>query len=317
MSVRDRLAAMSAGRQRMAVALLLTLAPLVLRQWQAHEGFTETAVIPKGDVPTIGYHGLTYYEDGTRVRMGDRIARQRAEELARNLNSPRKAFCYKPAGRGTDPRRVRRLHGFRRAVRHGQLVLVLDAPQSPAGRYIDACNALLRYRFAADTIAPRSTARRTVDAGAWKRQLEAQSQSVWRLSHRTPLPSPSSSDPSSRAALLIWAVVAHFSNDDKTQASKPCATRSRATQPPRARQAGIAICRGIWRRTDTAMGRRSTSCMTAWSAEPRHRRHYGCRSGAAESQGGTQEDRGQGRGAAVGGAGCRTWRSRRHARRLV
>ncbi len=56
--------------------------------WKASEGFTSHPVIPtKGDVPTIG-HGSTRYEDGTPVHMTDPpIARHRADQLARNLNS--------------------------------------------------------------------------------------------------------------------------------------------------------------------------------------------------------------------------------------
>lgn len=64
---------------------LLTLSAAGFASWQVHEGFTEQAVIPtKGDVPTIG-HGSTRYEDGRRVALGDTITRPRAEELARNL----------------------------------------------------------------------------------------------------------------------------------------------------------------------------------------------------------------------------------------
>ena len=58
---------------------------LITRQDGVTQGFTDHAVIPtKGDVPTIG-HGSTRYEDGTPVKMGDTITRQRAAELARNL----------------------------------------------------------------------------------------------------------------------------------------------------------------------------------------------------------------------------------------
>lgn len=73
-------------KQRIAVGLL-SISAVGFAGWQASEGFTDTAIIPtKGDVPTIG-HGSTYYEDGTRVKLGDKITRKRAEELARNLMS--------------------------------------------------------------------------------------------------------------------------------------------------------------------------------------------------------------------------------------
>ena len=48
------------------------------------EGFSSTAYLPTAaDVPTIGY-GQTFYADGRRVRMGDKITKEQAKsELAR------------------------------------------------------------------------------------------------------------------------------------------------------------------------------------------------------------------------------------------
>ena len=88
-------------RQTVARALVatLTLSAAGFATWQANEGDGPTTVQPdgvvvhhpyvptQGDVPTIG-HGSTRYEDGTPVRLTDPpITRQRAEQLARNLNS--------------------------------------------------------------------------------------------------------------------------------------------------------------------------------------------------------------------------------------
>lgn len=58
------------SKHRIAIGLLsMSAAAFVARI--AHEGYTDTAVIPtKGDVPTVGF-GSTVKEDGTRVRMGD------------------------------------------------------------------------------------------------------------------------------------------------------------------------------------------------------------------------------------------------------
>jgi lysozyme len=73
------------SRKRVAAAFL-TLSMAGFATWQASEGFTDHAVIPtRGDVPTIG-HGSTRYEDGTPVKLGDRITRERAVILARNLH---------------------------------------------------------------------------------------------------------------------------------------------------------------------------------------------------------------------------------------
>jgi lysozyme len=45
-----------------------------------HEGLRLQAYLCPAKVPTIGF-GNTFYEDGTRVKMGDRITRDRAEKL--------------------------------------------------------------------------------------------------------------------------------------------------------------------------------------------------------------------------------------------
>ena len=49
-----------------------------------HEGYKSAAYIPvPGDVPTIG-HGTTRYEDGSAVKLGDRVTPERAQVLLRN-----------------------------------------------------------------------------------------------------------------------------------------------------------------------------------------------------------------------------------------
>lgn len=49
-----------------------------------HEGFRDKAYVPvPGDVPTIGF-GSTTYEDGSKVKLGDKITRKDAEELLGN-----------------------------------------------------------------------------------------------------------------------------------------------------------------------------------------------------------------------------------------
>ena len=60
----------------------MALSVLALAGIYNREGFTAAAVIPvPGDVPTIG-HGTTVYPDGSRVKLGDTITRQRADEIA-------------------------------------------------------------------------------------------------------------------------------------------------------------------------------------------------------------------------------------------
>lgn len=49
-----------------------------------HEGFRDTAYIPvPGDVPTLGY-GSTTHEDGSKVKLGEKITREEADKLLRN-----------------------------------------------------------------------------------------------------------------------------------------------------------------------------------------------------------------------------------------
>ena len=65
-----------------AGALVLSVAALAAIA--GYEGYRSTAYIPvPGDVPTIG-HGTTRYEDGSAVKMGDRVTPERAQVLLRN-----------------------------------------------------------------------------------------------------------------------------------------------------------------------------------------------------------------------------------------
>lgn len=65
------------SRARIAVAAL-TLSAMGFAGIVAHEGYTDTAVIPiRGDRATIGF-GSTFNEDGTAVKMGDKITPHKA-----------------------------------------------------------------------------------------------------------------------------------------------------------------------------------------------------------------------------------------------
>ncbi|KQR50393.1 hypothetical protein [Acidovorax sp. Leaf160] len=147
---------------RVAVAAL-TLSAAGFAGWKQSEGDGPTSVradgvqvhhpyIPtRGDVPTIG-HGSTRYEDGTPVRLSDApITRQRAEQLARNLN------------RAEEARFKASLPGV--LLYPGEFDLYVDfvgqygignwlKPRSPrtwllVGDYVRACHALLEWRFQA------------------------------------------------------------------------------------------------------------------------------------------------------------------------
>jgi len=157
-------------RQRVAVGLL-SISAAGFAVWQASEGFTPTAVIPtKDDVPTIG-HGSTRYEDGSPVRMGDTITLARAEILARNLNGQaEKQFAASLPGV--------KLHQVEFDVymdfvgQYGIGTWLAGSPRRDllAGKYAQACNDLLKYRYAAGFDCSTPGNKRC--AGVWTRQLE-------------------------------------------------------------------------------------------------------------------------------------------------
>lgn len=157
-------------RQRIAVAVL-SLSAAGFATWQASEGFTPVAVIPtKGDVPTIG-HGSTRYEDGSPVRMGDTITPQRAEILARNLNSQaEKQFAASLPGVKLHQAEFDVYMDF--VGQYGIGTWLKGSPRRDllAGNYAQACHDLLKYRFAAGFDCSTPGNKRC--AGVWTRQLE-------------------------------------------------------------------------------------------------------------------------------------------------
>lgn len=162
------------ARQRIAVGLLAVSAA-GFGTWKASEGFTEVAVIPtKGDVPTIG-HGSTRYEDGTRVRMGDTITRQRAEVLARNLlTQDEKAFAASLPGVKLFQDEFDLYMDF--VGQYGMGTWRAGSPRRDllAGNYVQACHDLLKYRFAAgyDCSTKVNGQPNKRCWGVWQRQLD-------------------------------------------------------------------------------------------------------------------------------------------------
>lgn len=136
-------------KKRVAVGLL-TLSAAAFAGWQASEGLTTVAVIPtKGDVPTIG-HGSTYYEDGTRVKMGDRITPERAAQLAKNLNAQEeKKFIASLPGAKLTQGEFDVYMDFVGQYGIGNWNNSSMRREILAGNYRAACDRLLRYRYAA------------------------------------------------------------------------------------------------------------------------------------------------------------------------
>ncbi len=129
----------------------LAVSAAAFSTWQAREGYTDHAVIPaRGDVPTIG-HGSTHYEDGTPVRMGDKIDRRRAEELARSLMSEdERAFKSSlPANTKLNQVEYDVYIDFVGQYGIGTWSKSTMRRNVIAGEYVAACRALLKYRFLA------------------------------------------------------------------------------------------------------------------------------------------------------------------------
>lgn len=157
-------------RKRIAV-IALTLSAAGFSAWQAHEGFTDQAVIPtQGDVPTIG-HGSTRYENGERVKMGDTITRKRAEVLARNLISKDEQDLAKSLPGVTlyqeefdvyiDFIGQYGIGTWRKSSMRSNLL---------AGKYVQACKSLLKYKYAAGYDCSTPGNKRCY--GVWTRQLK-------------------------------------------------------------------------------------------------------------------------------------------------
>ena len=177
---------MSSRNRVLATALTLSLAGFA--GWKANEGFTEVAMIPtQGDVPTIGY-GSTRYEDGTPVTLEDPpITEQRAEQLARNLHSEEEArfrasipgvYLYQEEyDLYLDFTGQYGIGNWRQSSMRRHLLATVQAPvDRQPGYYRAACDALLRYRYAAGYDCSTPGNRRC--PGVWTRQKKRHAKCV-------------------------------------------------------------------------------------------------------------------------------------------
>ncbi|MFS8930934.1 glycoside hydrolase family protein [Cupriavidus taiwanensis] len=158
------------SKQRIAVALL-TMSAAGFGVWKSSESFTGQAVIPtKGDVPTLGY-GSTRYEDGRSVRMGDRVTRERADVLARNLmKADERQFADSLPGVRLYQQEFDVYVDFVGQFGIGNWRASSMRKRLLAGNYAGACDALLRYRFSAGYDCSTPGNRRC--AGVWTRQVK-------------------------------------------------------------------------------------------------------------------------------------------------
>ncbi len=156
-------------RKRISVAMM-SISAAGFSAWQLNEGYTDKAIIPtKGDVPTIG-HGSTRYEDGTPVRMGDTITPQRAEVLARNLNSQaEKQFAASLPSVKLYQDEFDIYMDFIGQYGIGTWRSSSMRRDLLAGNYPQACADLLKYKFAAGFDCSTPGNKRC--PGVWSRQL--------------------------------------------------------------------------------------------------------------------------------------------------
>lgn len=144
--------------------------------WLAAEGFTSSPIIPvPGDVPTIG-HGSTYYEDGTRVTMGDApISRERAAVLARVLLGEKEQCLYRSVPESIFITQVEFDLYTDFIGQYGCSTWFSSTPRRElaAGNFLKACNGLLLYRFAGgrNCSLPENWGPRGCK-GVWTRQQE-------------------------------------------------------------------------------------------------------------------------------------------------
>jgi GH24 family phage-related lysozyme (muramidase) len=157
--------------KRNAIAAL-SLSAAALVGLLAHEGYSDRAIIPvAGDRPTVGF-GSTLRDDGSPVRMGDKITPPKAvarsyAHIARD-EAGIKACVTAPLTQGEYDTMV----DF--AYQYGVKTLCASSMVRLAneGRYAESCNAYLRYKFAAGYDCSTPGNKRCY--GVWTRQLERQ-----------------------------------------------------------------------------------------------------------------------------------------------
>lgn len=169
----------SSGRAspvRLAVAAL-TLSAAGLIGIVASEGYTDSAVIPtKGDRPTVGF-GSTVHDDGAPVKMGDGTTPVRALRTAQaHISRDEAQFRASLTGVALTQAEYDLYMDFTYQYGIGNWRGSSMRRHLLAGEYRPACDALLRYRFAAGYDCSTPGNRRC--PGVWTRQLERHAKCV-------------------------------------------------------------------------------------------------------------------------------------------
>ena len=158
------------NRARTAVASL-ALSAAAFVGIVVSEHYTGTAVIPtKNDRPTVGF-GSTFNEDGSPVRMGDRITPVRAvQRAAAHLSKEERAFRASLPGVALHQAEYDVYMDWVYQYGGGAWSKSSMRRELLAGRYPQACAALLLYKRSGgyDCSIPGNR----VCSGVWTRQLE-------------------------------------------------------------------------------------------------------------------------------------------------
>lgn len=155
-------------RTRIAVAVL-TLGASAFVGMTLDEGYTERAVIPtQGDRPTLGF-GSTFHVDGRPVQMGDATTPQRALVTAlAHVGKYEATFRKSLAGASLHQAEYDVYMDWVYQYGVGAWAASSMRREILAGNYAAACDALLRYRFAAGFDCSTPGNKRC--AGVWARQ---------------------------------------------------------------------------------------------------------------------------------------------------
>jgi len=136
-----------------------------------YEAYTDNAIIPvKGDRPTVGF-GSTFKEDGTPVKMGDKITPVRAirlagKHIAREENIFRASISEVPLSQGEYDIYMDWIYQYGT----GNWIGSSMRRNLLAGDYVAACNSLLLWRKVDGYDCSTPGNKRCY--GVWTRQLE-------------------------------------------------------------------------------------------------------------------------------------------------
>lgn len=158
------------SKARVLVASL-TLSASALIGLVVHESYTDEAVIPtKNDRPTVGF-GSTFHADGTPVKLGDRTTPVRALITAKaHIDKEEAQFRASLEGAKLTQGEFDVYMDW--VYQYGAAAWQKSSMRRHvlAGRYREACDALLLYKFSGGYDCSTPGNRRC--AGVWTRQLE-------------------------------------------------------------------------------------------------------------------------------------------------